>query len=68
MIKRKSSLIANRMNDILISTERAIGKVRHQSSRNLLIFSQSVDKSEVSDNGVGYVDVYGDAGLVCHCQ
>ena len=68
MIKRKSSLIANRMNNILISTERAIVKVRHQSSRNLLIFSQSVDKSEVSDNGVGQVDVYGDAGLVCHCQ
>ena len=61
-------MIANRMNNILISKERAIGKVRHQSSRNLLIFSQSVDKSEVSDNGVGHVDVYGDAGLVCHCQ
>ena len=68
MIKRKSSLIANRMNNILISKERAIGKVRHQSSRNLLIFSQSVDKSEVSDNGVGHVHVYGDASLVCHCQ
>ena len=56
------------MNNILISKERAIGKVRHQSSRNLLIFSQSVDKSEVSDNGVGHVDAYGDAGLMGHCQ
>ena len=50
-------MIANRMNNILISKERAIGKVRHQSSRNLLIFSQSVGIGEVSGNYVGGVDI-----------
>ena len=56
------------MNNILISKERAIVKVRHQSSRNLLIFSQSVDKVRWVIMVLVMLNVYGDAGLVCHCQ